>query len=580
MRVDIAPHESQSGSQQDGTYAARTTDFFGAVAFFQRLRSTFGDRFLSFLLLNYLGLKGLMNQLVMAATLPFFQHMQVNATESQLATMVAMIPWSMKGFIGVLSDIVPIGRYHKRGYLLMSSIAGLLGLLALSTLSIAELDEAWVWRMATLFCLVNFMVATYDLLCEGKYSEVMREKGSGSEVLTLVWSCLNFGAFVAALAVGVLLHDALDAQRLIWGCTPLAIALAWRSCAGDLPEEPARSWRSLILKAQSEPGLFLLAFGMVAVTLLTAVATACLGRDARAVIALFSSLALIWAAFKALPATMARSNLYLFMTQVASLDLTGPLSYFYTGQPACVADGPGFSYNYYLSVSNAVGALGAALGAVVFQYMQAWQFRTAFIVTTMIQVVASAFDLVIVTRMNVQMGVSDEAAYLFGDAACQSIAAQMATMPMALLTARLCPRGAEATVFAILAGFQNFGSAVSTVLGSHLADSMGVYAKGLDGPCNFEQLPQLIFFAHMLAPLLCIPFTWCLVPAAAINDETVWMDVSPPPSFRSPAASPPGTPQLQASQTPASFSPEGESGEYVLLQEHEGDGPETFAIFR
>ena len=37
-------------------------------------------------------------------------------------------------------------------------------------------------------------------------------------------------------------------------------------------------------------------------------------------------------------------------------------------------------------------------------------------------------------------------------------ASRMIIMPQALLTARLCPRGAEATVFAILAGFQNFGA--------------------------------------------------------------------------------------------------------------------------
>mmetsp|Transcript_65868 Transcript_65868/g.122934 ORF Transcript_65868/g.122934 Transcript_65868/m.122934 type:complete len:591 (+) Transcript_65868:131-1903(+) len=547
-----------------------------------RLRGTYESRFLYFILLNYFGLKGVLLGLLNAAGLPFFQSMNVSGNEYQLATMVSMIPWSMKGFIGVLSDCVPIGRYHKRGYLLTSSCAGLLGLAALSWVDIDSVNAEMVWTIATYMCLVNIMIATFDLLCEGKYSEVMRETGSGSEVITLVWSCLNIGGLLASFAVYVYVQNkdtANHAQSLLKACAPLVAIAAWRSYTGDVPEEPARSWLSLWRKVMSAPGLFLLAFAMVVGTLATAVASACLDSDGRAVVAMTSSVILVVCAFKALPATMARGNLYFFMVSVAYLDLSGPLAYFYTGTEQCVQNGPHFSYGYYLAVSNAVGCCGSVLGAVMFQYMQAMQFRTAFIVTTMLQVLASTFDLFLVTRMNLRVGVSDEAAYLFGDAACQSIAQQMAAMPMALLTSRLCPRGAEATVFAILAGFQNFGSAVSTVLGAKLADHMGVIAQSHKGPCNFTRLPELIILSHMLAPLLCLPFTWCLIPAARIDDEQAWTDVSAPPSFQSPAPSPPGTPDLRVRAVR-----EGADGdEYVLLQESEAsspDGSPHYAVFR
>mmetsp|Transcript_58588 Transcript_58588/g.136859 ORF Transcript_58588/g.136859 Transcript_58588/m.136859 type:complete len:584 (-) Transcript_58588:129-1880(-) len=548
---------------------------------YRKLEKTYESRFLYFILLNYFGLKGVLLGFLQAAGLPFFQQMKVSGNEYQLATMVSMIPWSMKGFIGVLSDCVPIGRYHKRGYLLASSVAGLVGLVALTTSPIQPAE--WVWTIATYMCCVNVMIATFDLLCEGKYSEVMRETGSGSEVITLVWSCLNIGGLLASLAVYLFVHgdqSVSNAQSLIAACAPLALAAAWRSYSGDIPEEPKRSWRSLWLKVMSAPGLFLLAFAMVLGTLATAVASACLDSDGQAAVAIASSLLLIFVAFKALPPTMARGNLYFFMVSVAYLDLSGPLAYFYTGSEQCVANGPAFSYGYYLAVSNAVGCCGSVLGAVMFQYMQAMRFRTAFIVTTMLQVLASTFDLFLVTRMNLRVGIPDEWAYLFGDAACQSIAQQMAAMPMALLTSRLCPRGAEATVFAILAGFQNFGSAVSTVLGAKLAEHMGVVADSHKGPCDFGRLPELIMLSHMLAPLLCLPFTWCLVPAASIDDEQAWMDVSPPPSFQSPAPSPPGTPSMR---TRACRPESAEGDEYVLLQESEvssPDGSPNYAVFR
>eukprot|EP00971_Amphidinium_carterae_P088649 1754071-Amphidinium_carterae.1 len=49
-----------------------------------------------------------------------------------------------------------------------------------------------------------------------------------------------------------------------------------------------------------------------------------------------------------------------------------------------------------------------------------------------------------------------------------------------------------------------------------------VVRQHIDGcarPCDFGRLPELIMLSHMLAPLLCLPFTWCLVPAASIDDE-------------------------------------------------------------
>merc|ERR1719188_1880953 len=148
------------------------------------------------------------------------------------------------------------------------------------------------------------------------------------------------------------------------------------------------------------------------------------------------------------------------------------------------------------------------------------------------------------------MGISDQAIYLFGDAACQSMAQMMALMPMAMLTARLCPRGAEATVFAILAGFQNFGSSIGSIIGVQLTEAFGVQASAA-GPCNFDRLGELIVVTHCIVPLAVLPLTWCLVPAARISDEAAFEAAPPPPSFASPPASPapsaPSSPGLSPS---------------------------------
>ncbi|CAE8585300.1 unnamed protein product, partial [Polarella glacialis] len=514
--------------------------------------------------LTYFGLKGLAFTLVSTTMLPYFQLMGVSGTHFQLAQVVASIPWSMKGWIGVLSDVFPLGRFHKRGYLQLSALVGIAGIAGLALLPLKTLDPSNVWYVALLFCASNVFFATFDLLCEGKYSEIIREEGGGSEVLTMVWFSLQLGALVAALLVGLLV-DAHGPQPMLLPCLPLALLALWRTYKGDLPEEKARSWKSLRLKLYSEPELFQLAGVMALGSLGLAMSAVFLGRTGRGIFAFATSGSLVWYSFKTLPRTLAKCNLYMFLISVSYMDLSGPLAYFYTGGPGCVPDGPHFSYSYYLAVSNVVGAAGSAIGAVLFQTIQTWSFQGAFCITTFVQVLASGFDLLMISRQNLALGFSDELTYLFGDAACQSIASQMATMPMALLTARLCPRGAEATVFAILAGFQNFGSAVGSVLGVELAEGFGIEASK-DGPCNFEWLSTLVVFCHVVMPISCLSLTFCLVPAARIDDEAAFEDEGPPPSFASPAASPSNSPEA----TPDDFSPPGDlpdMQDYCLMQD-------------
>lgn len=527
------------------------------------LQDDFGIPFLRYVVVTYFGLKGVCYGLLGSATLPLFQAMHVSGNRYQLAGVVMMTPWSLKGWIGVLSDIVPIGRFHKRGYLLIAAFIGVVGVATLVSTESSSLGSNWVWGVAVCFASGEALVATFDLLCEGKYSELMRGGQTGSAVLTLVWSSVQFGGLVCALFVGATV-DKLGPRPLIGMCLPFMLLGAWRTAAGDLPEEPARSWSSLRLKARSAPGLFVCAGAMAAGSLTTALCAAFLSKGPRNAIVVLVCLGLIALSFQVLPRTLACCNLYLFIINVAYLDVSGPLSYYYTGSAGCVADAPHFSYGYYIAVANVVGSAFSILGAVLFQFMQRWHFRSAFVFTTCIQVVASVFDLLIIGRWNIRAGISDAAIYLFGDAACQSVAGQLQMMPMQLLTARLCPRGAESTVFALLAGFQNFGSNVASVLGVQLAETLGVEATR-DGPCNFDNLNVLVVISHCVFPIACLPLTLCLIPVARIDDDLAFSEISSAPSFMSPTPSPRNSASM--SEKAAFSMPDGVVDEYGLMED-------------
>jgi BT1 family len=89
-------------------------------------------------------------------------------------------------------------------------------------------------------------------------------------------------------------------------------------------------------------------------------------------------------------------------------------------------------------------------------------------------------------------------------------------MPAVVLTAACCPKGMEATVYALLAGFQNYGSNVSRSLGVGVINVLGIKTTA---PCNFINLPMAIVLCHIVMPLLTLPLIFILIPDALMTEK-------------------------------------------------------------
>lgn len=127
---------------------------------------------------------------------------------------------------------------------------------------------------------------------------------------------------------------------------------------------------------------------------------------------------------------------------------------------------------------------------------------------------ASLFDIFIVSRTNIRFGIHDKVAYLFGDAIVMTTASMLSTMPVVVLTAKICPAGYESTTYALVAGFQNFGQNVSQSIGLFMTSLLGIKATG---ECNFDNLNLLVFLSHFVLPFFTIPLTFVLIPKAKIS---------------------------------------------------------------
>ncbi|CAN8068551.1 unnamed protein product [Agarophyton chilense] len=190
-----------------------------------------------------------------------------------------------------------------------------------------------------------------------------------------------------------------------------------------------------------------------------------------------------------------------------------------TGAEECVPGGPHFSFTYYVTYASLVGSIAGAVGVAVFQrYLSRGYFRTAFWTTCLVKLAASAFDIAIVKRYNLSFGVPDKMAFLLGDAIIFQVAYTLDFMPAVVLTSKVCPKGMEASVYALLASYQNLGSNVSRTLGVALIDRLNIKTTP---PCDFTNLPMAIVIAHVMLPLLVFPLVFVLIPNAKMTDDLV-----------------------------------------------------------
>lgn len=120
-------------------------------------------------------------------------------------------------------------------------------------------------------------------------------------------------------------------------------------------------------------------------------------------------------------------------------------------------------------------------------------------------------DIIIVSRWNTQVGIPD-AAMLIGDLTLYPMVRRLILLPLLILAAKVCPDGAEATIFSMLVSLNNLGATVSIYNGSFLLITFGVNEDNYD---NFVWVILIKSLCRLL-PILLIPF---LIPIGAPQEE-------------------------------------------------------------
>lgn len=222
--------------------------------------------------------------------------------------------------------------------------------------------------------------------------------------------------------------------------------------------------------------------------------------------------------FFTLPLTIAKVVVFMYGNTILYLNLPGVLNTFYVAKPSCLPDGPHFSYTFYNTMTGVLGNIAGMAGTAFFTHMcPSRSYRFVMSLSAVLLPVSSMFDLIILKRWNLYIGIPDHAMYIFGDAIVYEVCHMLLNMPVMMLMCRIAPRGCESMVFALLASIYHLGSSTSSAVGYLLMDT--IWPVVTKGTCDYSNAPWLVITGHIVTPMFIFPLAFLLLPAARISDN-------------------------------------------------------------
>ena len=379
----------------------------------------------------------------------FFLKDDLGLTPAEVGAMmgIAALPWVIKPVFGLISDGLPILGYRRRPYLILSGILGCLSWVALATV----VSTGWAATVAILF--TSLSVAISDVIVDSLVVERARKESlsQAGSLQSLTWGVSAAGGLFTAYLSGWLLQH-LNSQAVfsITAVFPLIVsAVAWliaeerigytEDSASSTPavsHQIKQLWQAVRQKSIWLPTAFIF----------------------------------IW------QATPSADSAFFFFT-------TNELGF----EPE------------FLGRVRLVTSLASLLGVWLYQrFLKKVPFRVILGWSTVIASALGMTTLLLVTHANRAIGIDDHW-FSLGDSLVLTVMGQIAFLPVLVLSARLCPEGVEATLFALLMSIYNLAGLLSHEVGALLTHLLGVTET------NFEHLWLLIVITN-LSTLLPLPF--------------------------------------------------------------------------
>ncbi|CAL5026631.1 unnamed protein product [Urochloa decumbens] len=350
---------------------------------------------------------------------------RVQPSAAQFYRGITGAPWIVKPLWGLLTDVVPMAGYRRRPYLV---VAGVIGVASMLTLSLHH----GLGIMAAVLALTaqSTGAAIADVTVDALVAQKsIRHPPLASDMQSMCGFSSSVGALIGFSISGLLVYS-MGSQGALG---LLAIPSALVFLAGILlKESPATDFDYTQVHKE-----FYRAVQSMGTTL---------------------KCPEVW-----------RPCLYMYVSLNLSLDIQGGMFYWYTDPVAGLAFSEGF-----IGLIYSIGSVGSILGVLLYQSaLKDYPFRSMLLWSQVLSSLAGMLDLVLVTRLNLKMGIPG---YFFVviDNTISQMFSQLKWLPLLVLSSKLCPSGIEGTFYALLMSIQNAGVLMSACWGGLLLHMLNV----------------------------------------------------------------------------------------------------------
>ncbi|KAF7008426.1 hypothetical protein CFC21_023181 [Triticum aestivum] len=391
--------------------------------------------------------------------------LHLDPAETAVISGFSSLPWLIKPIYGFISDSIPLYGYRRRSYLILSGFLGTLSWSLMATVVNSKYGAGFSILLGSL------SVAFSDVVVDSMVVERARgeSQSTSGSLQSLCWGSSAFGGIVSAYFSGSLV-DAYGV-RFVFGIT--AFLPLMTSAVAVLVNEHRLT--------PGEHAMSVSGSGFIESSI--------------------QHIKQLWTSVK--QPNIFLPTLFIFLWQ-ATPHSESAMFFFITNKLGFTPE--------FLGRVKLVTSIASLLGVGIYNYfLKAVHLRKIFLVTTIIGSALGMTQVLLVTGLNRQFGISDEW-FSIGDSLIITVLGQAAFMPVLVLAAKLCPPGMEATLFATLMSISNAGSVTGGLVGAGLTKIFGVTRE------SFGNLPLLIIVCN-LSSLLPLPLLGLLPDETGDSDN-------------------------------------------------------------
>jgi hypothetical protein len=466
----------------------------------------------------------------------------MTASRMQVLKTIAVSPWALKPFYGILSDCVYIHGFNKNPYIFFVTLAAIV-----SSLIIVF---AWPISPVLLVILLFFMflqIAFSDLIIEAKYITKTTKKSSISPDLVSfndIISCLVL--LLSVISAGLLIKY-VPLHYIYLFPLPVFILVLFLTDWNWLEDEDysvvnrVNRLKNLFFhsryfwfnneenvhspntkfpmigydleKLQKNWRTFVMAIITGSISLLiTCIGLLDVNTTVLFIISVIAAPIIIGCFFIFVDRRIAKIQSFCILRNMFAISIESAVFFFFTDTERQYPEGPHFSAFFYVTVMGIIAIIFVFIATILYNlFMTEWNYRSILLIFNGLYVFTSGFNIILFYRWNILIGIPDKA-FVLGGEVLQVVAGQLSDLPLKVAMLQLCPPDTAATMYALLAGSSNLGNALAQYQGAFVLDMLDIKPTGAVGESRqFENMGIVGIIATVL-PIIPLFFIRILIP--------------------------------------------------------------------